>query len=320
MDKLLNHTYMPAVTDVYTDLHGLQHLKNETENKVALKKVAQQFESMFINLLLKNMRSANDVFGKEGMFDSQESRFYRDMHDNQLALSLAHGRGFGVADAMYRQLLRDHGHEVEKNYFPREIIREPIISPSGSPSGSPSSKNNNQKTDISGEHDRSLVVSTPEDFIHKVRDAATKAATSLGVDRDILIAQSALETGWGKKIISKADGDSSFNLFNIKADQRWPGNVVERSTLEFLGGKFAKVSAKFRAYDSIQESFNDFGQFIFGSERYKGVLKESLAPESFISGIHKAGYATDPNYVQKVMSVYERVKSIISTERTGDEQ
>lgn len=315
----------PTVTDVYTDLHGLQNLKIEKDNEQALRKVSQQFESMFINMLLKNMRAANQVFSKGNMFDSQESQFYRDMHDHQLALSLAHGRGFGVADAMYRQLSQAYGagdtprtREVQVN--PSDVYKPDFGSADqdfrGELGGATAQDIQTSENEGLGSTPnlRSSIASSPEDFIQKVFDGATKAADTLGVEREVLIAQAALETGWGDKVFARENGDSSFNLFNIKADSRWQGESVAKQTLEFLGGKFTVVADKFRSYESIQDSFEDFTKFIQSSERYLPVLGAAKGGLDFIEGIHKAGYATDPNYVDKVASVYERVKSFVANQ------
>lgn len=321
----------PAVTDVYTNLNGLQNLKAEKNDEAALKKVSEQFESMFISLLLKNMRSANEVFSEGNMFDSNESKFYRDMHDDQLALSLSHGRGFGIADAMYRQLTQQYGAgDVART---REINFD--LQPTASVSAKRSEKSdgidlidlasqidvqftngNRDRKEVdqldARKNNRSEIASSPMDFIKKVMQGAEQAASALGVEKEILIAQAALETGWGSKVFAKKNGDSSYNLFNIKADQRWSGNSVAQDTVEFLGGKFSKVASNFRAYESIQDSFSDFSSFIKSSGRYQGAVEDSNSAVDFIRNIHQAGYATDPKYVEKVDSVYQYVKSLLA--------
>ena len=317
----------PAVTDVYTNLNGLQNLKVEKDNELALRKVSEQFESMFINMLMKNMRSANQVFSEGNMFDSQESQFYRDMYDHQLSLSLAHGRGFGIADAMYRQLSQSYGEgngpkTRSISIAPGELRVAPQIVDNAvlgmnQPAAISSESTNQTGANLSNDHviasDRSKIASSPEDFIIKVFDGATKAAKELGVEREILIAQAALETGWGQKVFAQSNGESTYNLFNIKADQRWQGESVVKNTLEYLGGQFSTVAAKFRSYDSIQQSFEDFTQFIKNGERYLPTLETTSGGIDFIQGIHQAGYATDPEYVEKISSVYDRIRSFLNS-------
>ena len=338
MNTDFTRSALPAVTDVYTDLNGLQNLKVEKNNEVALKKVSEQFESMFINMLMKNMRAANQVFSEGNMFDSQESKFYRDMHDQQLSLSLAHGRGFGIADAMYRQLSNAYG--VGDSPRTREVQLEPQTPSQTTAKNTPVPASieespmlemsklllNNKVTDnqtasesaTNSDSDpidtkRSRIADSPEDFISKVLAGAKKAAEALGVEPEVLVAQAALETGWGKKVFAQESGESTFNLFNIKADQRWQGDRVSTDTLEFLGGKFSAVAAQFRSYSSIQDSFDDFTQFISNNGRYQQALDNNSGGLDFIEGIHKAGYATDPSYVDKIASVYQRVKQVLET-------
>lgn len=337
----------PAVTDVYTDLHGLQNLKAEKNTDEALKKVSQQFESLFINMLLKNMRAANEVFSEGNMFDSQESKFYRDMQDNQTALSMAHGRGFGVAEAMYRQLSRNKSskglerdaniealNKVQTDILPLDALKRIDLKDLDlkAMSQQDSSKVNTltaaQKLE-SGTNTQACnntenwSASSPKDFVDKVKGAAKVAAKVLGIESEVLIAQAALETGWGKFVLENSEGQSSHNLFNIKADSRWQGEAVDKNVPEYLGGELTQVESKFRSYDSIEASFNDFTQFIRGGERYQDALESVKTKNTpgleFISGIHQAGYATDPNYLEKVAAVYDKVKSLVSDTRDRGE-
>lgn len=329
MDASLFRTAMPSVTDVYTDLNGLQNLKNEENNDAALKKVAQQFESMFISMLMKNMRAANDVFSEGNIFDTQEVKFYRDMHDNQLSLTLAHGEGIGIADAMYRQMT-----ENNRSSRPRQIfdatghdaarianVNSPIAVQLQSDSAEkvqtksatqPVSELASNLANTSNDEQRYQLAQTPADFVQKVLPSARLAAEKLDIDAEALVAQSALETGWGAKVFAGDDGKPSFNLFNIKAGSQWQGDAVYKNSLEFLGGKFTSVASRFRAYSSIEDSFQDFTQFILNSDRYLGAVKTASSGMDFIQKIHSAGYATDPEYSAKVASVYERVKSIVA--------
>ena len=147
---------------------------------------------------------------------------------------------------------------------------------------------------------------SPEQFVQSLKPYADKAAKALGIDSSILIAQAALETGWGKKVINNSLGSSN-NLFNIKADNSWKGDKVATQTLEFHDNVPVKEKAAFRSYDSYEESFNDFVRFLNQNPRYQTTLSQNNNSESFIRGIHKAGYATDPNYADKVLQVKQRI-------------
>ncbi|WP_252738466.1 flagellar assembly peptidoglycan hydrolase FlgJ [Saccharophagus degradans] len=298
--SLLPSSSLPSA-DVYTDLNSLQNIKN-TENKdEALKKVAQQFESIFVNQMLKSMREANAVFEEDSLFNSQESNFYRDMHDQQLALTLSHGRGMGVADALYRQL-------SGQKYGNTEPVNTSVASYQASPVNAVTKYHSPDSISAAApKGERSAMATSPDDFIQQMLPNVTKAAEKLGVEPEVLIAQAALETGWGEKVIADKNGQPSNNLFNIKAHNGWQGNAVTAETLEFANGKFEKEKAAFRQYGSIEESMNDYVSFIQGNPRYQDIATGNKTAEEYIQGITQAGYATDPAYANKVLSVLERV-------------
>jgi flagellar protein FlgJ len=135
---------------------------------------------------------------------------------------------------------------------------------------------------------------------------AEKAASALGVDSSLLLAQAALETGWGSKMVKNSLGNSN-NLFNIKADRSWKGDKVATQTLEFHGKTAVKESASFRSYSSFEDSFNDYVKFLNENPRYDTALQHQGNSENFIKGIHQAGYATDPNYADKVLRVKAKI-------------
>lgn len=330
-----------VVTDVYTDLQGMQQLGQEKDEKIALKKVAQQFESMFVQMMLKNMRQANAVFEKDSMMNSEETKFYRDMHDDQLSLTLSHGRGIGIADAMYKQMTRQFG-------VPESTAGEQSLNDNMRTSDSRTSQNTTLKSDINtsintsyinvadnnsldkkiienthsdnkvssivDDISRVMLAKSPQEFIERLKPLAEKAAKALGIDENVLLAQSALETGWGSKVIAHHNGESSNNLFNIKQGRNWNGDIAQRDTLEIDNGIAKIEKANFRSYDSLAESFNDYVRFIKENNRYANALENAQTPESYIEHIHAAGYATDPNYADKVKSVYDRILRMRSEE------
>lgn len=313
-------------TDVYTNLHGLQSIKNEANRDEALKKVAQQFESLFVNMMMKNMRSANAVFEKDSLFDNDESRFYRDMLDQQRALTLSQGRGIGIADAMYRQLSRNYGsgdvssenlgaptsiHGASLNSAPLKRLEKSSIEAKNIESTRVEKPQNIDEKRIS-------ISDTPKDFVEKIIPFAKKAAEKLGVDHLVLVAQSALETGWGKYVLSNNQGESSFNLFNIKQGDNWKNETTQKESIEFKDGVVVREKGNFRVYSDIGESFSDYVDFVTNKDRYESAVALADDPKAFVNALHKAGYATDPEYSNKVLSVYERVKSIAEDVIAGD--
>ncbi len=299
-----------TVTDVYTNLQGLQGIKLEENQDDALKEVAKQFESMFINMLMKNMRSANAVFEEGNPFVSEEERFYRDLMDQQQALSLSQGRGIGIAESMYRQMSRTYASEKSDEAAPTEKTladykTSPVVSAETKASVPLSQKSD--AASVSKTQERAAIADSPEDFIEKITPYAKKAASVLGVDHLMLVAQSALETGWGKHVLTDANGNSSNNLFNIKASAGSQKPSASHTTLEFENGIMKKEKAEFRVYESLAESFEDYVAFISESDRYKKAVDHASDAINFITELKQAGYATDPLYINKVKAVYQRL-------------
>ncbi len=150
------------------------------------------------------------------------------------------------------------------------------------------------------------------DFLRAILPFAKEVATSLGIKVSELMAQTVLETGWGKKIIRSADGESSFNLFGIKASGDWQGKTANTVTTEFIDGQAIKISADFRKYGSFKESFDDFLQFVSTQPRYAKALNSGA--EGFYSALQSAGYATDPGYAEKIRNIAGRIEQILLTD------
>ena len=146
---------------------------------------------------------------------------------------------------------------------------------------------------------------SPREFVKTLLPEARKAAAKIGVDPKLLIAQAALETGWGKKIIHHTDGRSSHNLFNIKAGRTWEGDRVNVGTLEYLDGVAVKKQADFRAYDNYRQSFDDYVALL-QQPRYRQALDKAGDPRAYLEALQQAGYATDPDYADKILSLYQR--------------
>jgi len=290
---------------VYTDLQGLDSLKlaAKKESPQAVRAVAQQFEALFLQMMLKSMR---DATGSDPLFDGQQTAMYRDMYDKQLALDISSkGRGIGIADMLVKQLQNlpqyrstESDAVVAAKPLPARLSTAFQLTPhtaAGAASGS-----------MTGKVSAADVTTSPESFVQKLWPLAKKAAAKIGASAEALVAQAALETGWGKAVIRRPDGSSSYNLFNIKADQRWDGERVAKSTLEYRHGVASKEVAQFRSYGSFEESFDDYVTFLQNNPRYADALKVAHEPQSFIQSLQQAGYATDPEYASKINDIIGR--------------
>lgn len=280
----------------YTDLNQLNDIRlaGKDDKHLALKQVAQQFESMFMQMMLKSMRSANEVFAKDNPLNSFEMGFHRDMLDNQLSLSLSQGRGMGIADALYRQMSQHYlPDSASAKQSDITFDRQALVSTNPYEHAPREMHQRNKDSRILDQ------VKSPEDFIAAVTPYAKKAAAALGVDYKVLIAQSALETGWGEHSIRDRYGNHSFNLFNIKADSRWSGHHVSVPTLEYRDGLPVKEVANFRRYITIEDAFMDYQQFL-QQPRYGKALAVASDATAYTRELQNAGYATDPFYAEKI--------------------
>ncbi len=303
-----------AGADSYTDLSSVNAIRTlgRADKNQALEKIAQQFESMMVRMMMKSMRSANEVLSEGNMLSSKAGDMYQDMYDDQLALSLSQGGGMGIAEVMVRQLRDRYGSSEEKTvdpnitpYFDRPVeTKRSLLKPGGESRANAESANNVVAADkLVAPQEAVNFDGTVTDFIKKLYPMAKEAAEKIGVDPEVLIAQSALETGWGKKISVHNDGASSYNLFNIKADTRWDGEKLIVNTVEFVGGVPVKENASFRSYANPQQSFDDYVQFISQSSRYDRAAA-AQTNEGFIRELSDAGYATDPAYADKILRIF----------------
>ncbi len=303
--------------DIYTDFNGLAKLKNEARSKTpeAIKEVAKQFESIFLNRVLKTMREAKLA---DGIFDNNQSKFYQDMYDQQLSVHLSGEGGIGLAGMIVKQLTPKEEEQQQEvlsidDYLNRSVSASRTIKPVSKPLDNIHSPDLavqpkvNEKPEVVAEAVVKIAdepLKTSAQFVSQLLPYAEKAATELGVEAKILLAQSALETGWGKSVIKNGQGESSHNLFNIKADRSWKGQQTQVSTLEYEDGMVKKEIAGFRSYSSYAESFNDYVNFIKNNPRYGDALKVVSNPRQYMQALQQAGYATDPAYAQKVMKIY----------------
>jgi flagellar protein FlgJ len=152
-------------------------------------------------------------------------------------------------------------------------------------------------------------VRSPEDFLRAFRPLAERAARRLGVQPDVLLAQAALETGWGQHVTRGRQGPSN-NLFNIKAGPDWPGARVAVATVEYRDGVAVREHAEFRAYESVEGSFDDYVDFIESNPRYRRALERAADGEHYLRELQDAGYATDPAYADKILSIVNRTEQL----------
>jgi flagellar protein FlgJ len=274
---------MTAPTNIkfFADFQGIASLKNDAKAQAptALKEAARQFESLFTQMLLKSMREANKSFGEDSLFGSDQADMYQDMFDDQIAMQMSKGKGLGLADMLVRQL-------------------------QGGVSGAAPASETQGAAQSPGP-----IAASKEEFLRKLRPHAEQAAREIGVDPDALLAQAALETGWGRSVPGNAQGDSSFNLFGIKAGSQWSGATVNVPTLEFESGIPVRKVERFRAYDSPADSFRDYAALIRDSSRYANARGAGDNVEAFATALQQGGYATDPHYAQKIAAVASEVRA-----------
>ena len=291
------------------DFQGLAELRrsanSDGNDAETMRQVAGQFESLFVNMMLKSMRQAS--LG-DGVFDSSQSDMYRDMADQQLAMDLSSRGGLGLQDVILRQLGGESVVKPQLNKSTTSYSMDTVkIRPKLDSYTTSTSIADQTKSVVTTEKVASVTSSlnfdSPASFVKQLWPMAKQAADRLGVTPEVILSQAALETGWGKHVITKADGQSSHNLFNIKADSRWQGDATTKGTVEYRDGVAVKEQAKFRSYESYQDSFNDYIDFLQTQPRYQQALKQVHDPEKFIEGLHKAGYATDPAYADKIKRI-----------------
>ena len=301
------------------DVNSLAQVKRQAKDdpRAALKSASQQFEAVFLQMVLKSMREATP---KEGMFDSEQTRLYQSLLDQQLAQTLSTQGGTGLAALVEKQLAGGlpvvapaSDEEVEAPGIPDRPLQL-RSAPAGRPApttapelehvpgpavaavrAAPSA----QTTQASISTDATAVPAPAREFVNRLWPHALEASRATGVPAHFMIAQAALETGWGKSEPKLADGKPSYNLFGIKAGRSWNGSVAEAASSEYVNGKAQKTVERFRAYASYAEAFRDYADLLVSNPRYAAVINQQDAA-SFARGLQQAGYATDPMYAAKL--------------------
>ncbi|MNM07112.1 Peptidoglycan hydrolase FlgJ [compost metagenome] len=361
-----------ADSGAYTDLNRLSSLKHgDRDSDANVRKVAQEFESLFISEMLKASRKASDVLADDNPMNTETVKQYRDMYDQQLAVSMSReGGGIGLQDVLVRQLSKNKASQASTSPFPRtegnapalwgNKVAEPVhatqstatrndvaalnarrlalpskltdrllagIVPSAATANTATvpARDGQQVAKAFAVPDNGLrivgrAVAQPplapnkafgdsDEFVATMLPMAEEAAKRIGIDPRYLVAQAALETGWGKSVMRNTDGSSSHNLFGIKATGNWDGGEARAITSEYRDGQFVKETAAFRSYDSYQDSFHDLVSLLQNNSRYQDAVKAADKPEQFVQELQKAGYATDPNYASKISQIARQMKS-----------
>jgi len=291
------------------DTNGLSALKRQAKGDpgAALKGASQQFEAVFLQMVLKSMRDATP---KEGLFDNEQTRLYQSMLDQQLAQKLSTQGATGLAALMEKQLARGLPSALAQAVQPAEGPNgdEAPAAPSAplrnAPSKDPllSALPTTSAAQVGAATNVANVPAPAKEFVNRLWPSAQDASRTTGIPAHFMIAQAALETGWGKSELRHADGKPTYNLFGIKAGRSWNGAVAEATTTEYVNGVAQKSVERFRAYKSYAEAFNDYASLLASNPRYAGVLNQQ-DPSAFAKGLQQAGYATDPMYADKLTRI-----------------
>ncbi|MHC8360698.1 flagellar assembly peptidoglycan hydrolase FlgJ [Pseudomonas sp. LS2P72] len=402
----------------YSDLNRLNQLKvGDKDSDANMRKVAQEFESLFLGEMLKSMRSATDALGQDNPLNTPAAKQYQEMYDQQLAVSMSReGGGIGLADVLMRQMSKNKplapgeaaAASAAKQAAAKAAVETPIAAGTVATNGPLSRLNGERplwasrsvKSSVStgeGAHRNDMALinqrrlalppkladrllaglvpsasttaataataqnniqipqntktgagplyngdwlaaqtdttssgrlqvygramaqiplapakkafSSADEFVNTMLPMAKEAAERIGVDPRYLVAQAALETGWGKSVMRAQDGSSSHNLFGIKASSSWKGESARAITSEFRNGEMVKETAQFRSYDSYKDSFHDLVTLLQTNNRYQDVVKSADNPEQFVRELQKAGYATDPDYASKISQIAKQMTS-----------
>lgn len=288
------------------DAQSLNELKMKAgkDPQANLRPVARQVEGMFVQMMLKSMR---DALPKDGLFSSDQSRLYTSMYDQQIAQQMTAGKGLGLADEMVRQMTAAQGGPKEAPaQVPLKFDLETVTSYQNSAltqmvrKAMPKAPEASDAADVPGDS---------HDFLAQLSLPAKLASEQSGIPHHLILAQAALESGWGQRQIRRENGEPSFNLFGVKASNDWKGKVTEITTTEYENGEMKKVKARFRVYGSYLEALSDYVGLLTRNPRYAAVTS-AATPEQGAQALQKAGYATDPNYARKLTGMIQQLKSM----------
>jgi peptidoglycan hydrolase FlgJ len=273
----------------YADFSGLEALKGgaRADDSKSVREAARQFESLFTRMMLKSMREAN--LG-QGMGDSEQTAFYQDMYDQQLSVQLSKGDGLGLATRLVEQLVKSG---VTRG---TAVVADPAAT-----TAAPIAMRGTEVTEAQRNQ-----------FVEQIRPLAEKAAAQLGVAPESIIAHAALESGWGRHLPADQSG-TSFNLFGIKATASWQGQAARATTTEFNGATPQQLPQNFRSYDSLADGVADYSSLLSGNSRYTNALHTGSDVTAFATALKRGGYASDPDYVQKLVATAASVRRYLES-------
>jgi len=286
------------------DIRSLNALKYEagtTSSAQVTREAAKQFESLFMRELIKSMREATM---KSGLMDSGQADLGQDLLDQQLSVSMSGMQG-GLSEAIARQLSRQMGGAQDAEFaVPSTLSLQKFAPRTATPDSAADTAPDTPAPVPKGR----------DGFVQHLSGTAERVSKESGIPATFMLGQAGHETGWGKSEIRNKDGSTSYNLFGIKATKGWTGKVAEITTTEYINGKAQKVTAKFRAYDSYEDSFRDYARLIKDSPRYEKAesVAQSGSAMAYASALQKAGYATDPEYAKKLSGA---INSVLRTQR-----
>ncbi|WP_042428086.1 flagellar assembly peptidoglycan hydrolase FlgJ [Comamonas granuli] len=279
-------SHTSSMTGLAADARSLDRLKLDASQNdpAAAREAAKQFESLFMREMIKSMREATL---KSGLLDGAQGDLGTDLLDQQLSVQLS-GQNGGLSDAIARQLAQAMG-----------------VAPAAPGASAPSTLSLGAAGVRKATGAAPVGAATPapagrDDFVQHLSSTAERVAQDSGIPAAFMLGQAGHETGWGKSTIKNADGSDSFNLFGIKAGKGWTGKVAEVTTTEYVDGVPRKVVAKFRAYDSYENSFRDYARLINDNPRYGQARSQTGSAQAYATALQKAGYATDPQYARKL--------------------
>jgi len=300
--------------NTWTDLSGFAALRQTatSDAKAALPAVAKQFESIFTQMMLKSMRDASSG---DGLMDSDAGNQWRDMFDQQLSVQLSQGgNGVGIAQMLVKQLGGALGGSTDASSAATGAAAAPTGDDWKQRLGSVANA-----VKATGEKVLKLLPKDAEDFVKQLAPYAQQAAEKLGVSVRAVLAQAALETQWGKHLPTHSNGNTSNNLFGMKAGSSWDGEKVSVKTLEFEDGMPVQKRAQFRSYDNPGQSFDDYAQLISDNPRYAKAMNHGEDVVGFAKGLVSGGYATDPSYAQKIIAIANSPQMREALAAVGDE-
>ncbi len=286
------------------DVKAAQELRSQfkTDPQAGIKSAAKEFEALFLQMVMKSMRATTS---QDGLMDSEASRFFTGMLDQQMAKDLSQTGSIGLAELLEQQLSRQM---LGANGKPASISSAPLSDlPLARPTGQGAGAALQGRAREVASMERTPVVvptvpQTPKDFVDQMWPHAVEASRATGIPPQFLVAHAALESGWGKRDIRNEDGSPSYNLFGIKAGKSWQGKTAEITTTEYVDGNAVKLRDTFRAYGSYAESFQDYANLLRNSPRYGSVIGSQDGTE-FARRLQQAGYATDPKYAEKLAGI-----------------